>query len=130
MVNGLKGLIFRIIDFQTGTVGIDIVGATENESVAAHTRTADDYVESAVAVAVSRLEFLLHIVGDSEAILLRLFIIDAAEITAGSKRSIIRGISRRAEVERDMAELRQMLEVGSQNATANAARYLLSTIGR
>ena len=42
---------------------------------------------------------------------------------------ILPGGSRRAEVERDMAELRRMLEAGSQNATANAARHLLSTIG-
>ena len=51
-------------------------------------------------------------------------------VLADAMERILPGGSRRAEVERDMAELRQMLEVGSQNATANAARYLLSTIGR
>ena len=51
-------------------------------------------------------------------------------VLANAMERILPGGSRREEVERDMAELRQMLEVGSQNATANAARHLLSTIGR
>jgi lipid-A-disaccharide synthase len=51
-------------------------------------------------------------------------------VLAAAMERILPGGSRRAEVERDMDELRRMLEVGSQNATANAARYLLSTIGR
>ena len=50
-------------------------------------------------------------------------------VLADAMERILPGGSRREEVERDMAELRQMLEVGSQNATANAARHLLSTIG-
>ena len=50
-------------------------------------------------------------------------------VLANAMERILPGGSRRAEVEHDMAELRQMLEVGSQNATANAARHLLSTIG-
>ena len=50
-------------------------------------------------------------------------------VLANAMERILPGGSRREEVERDMAELRQMLEVGSQNATANAARHLLSTIG-
>jgi hypothetical protein len=41
---------------------------------------------------------------------------------------ILPGGSRRAEVEKDMAELRQMLAPGSTNATANAARHLLSAM--
>ena len=49
-------------------------------------------------------------------------------VLADAMERILPGGSRRAEVERDMAELRQMLEAGSQNATANAARHLLSTI--
>lgn len=51
-------------------------------------------------------------------------------VLADAVERILPGGSRRAEVEHDMAELSQMLEVGSQNATANAARLLLSTIGR
>ena len=39
---------------------------------------------------------------------------------------ILPGGSRRAEVEKDMEELRRMLAPGSTNATANAARHLLS----
>lgn len=51
-------------------------------------------------------------------------------VLADAMERILPGGSRREEVERDMEELRRMLEVGSQNATANAARHLLSTIGR
>ena len=51
-------------------------------------------------------------------------------VLADAVERILPGGSRRAEVEHDMAELRRMLEVGSQNATANAARHLLTTIGR
>ena len=51
-------------------------------------------------------------------------------VLADAMERILPGGSRRAEVERDMVELRRMLEAGSQNATANAARHLLSTIGR
>lgn len=50
-------------------------------------------------------------------------------VLADAMERIMPGGSRREEVERDMAELRRMLEAGSQNATANAARHLLSTIG-
>ena len=51
-------------------------------------------------------------------------------VLADAMERILPGGSRRAEVEHDMAELRRMLEAGSKNATANAARHLLSTIGR
>jgi len=49
-------------------------------------------------------------------------------VLADAMERILPGGSRRTEVERDMDELRQMLASGSQNATANAARYLLSAI--
>ena len=49
-------------------------------------------------------------------------------VLAAAMERILPGGSRRAEVERDMEELRRMLAPGSENATANAARYLLSTI--
>ena len=49
-------------------------------------------------------------------------------VLADAMERILPGGSRRAEVERDMEELRRMLAPGSENATANAARYLLSTI--
>ena len=51
-------------------------------------------------------------------------------VLADAVERILPGGARRAEVERDMEELRRMLAPGSENATANAARYLLSTIGR
>ena len=51
-------------------------------------------------------------------------------VLAAAMERILPGGSRRAEVERDMDELRRLLAAGSENATANAARYLLSTIGR
>ena len=51
-------------------------------------------------------------------------------VLAAAMERILPGGSRRAEVERDMAELRRLLAPGSENATANAARYLLSTIER
>jgi len=51
-------------------------------------------------------------------------------VLAAAMERILPGGSRRAEVERDMAELRRLLAPGSENATANAARHLLSTIGR
>ena len=51
-------------------------------------------------------------------------------VLAGAVERILPGGPRRAEVERDMEELRRLLAPGSENATANAARYLLSTIGR
>ena len=51
-------------------------------------------------------------------------------VLAAAMERILPGGSRRAEVERDMEELRRMLAPGSENATANAARYLLSTIER
>ena len=50
-------------------------------------------------------------------------------VLADAVERILPGGARRAEVERDMEELRRMLAPGSENATANAARYLLSTIG-
>lgn len=49
-------------------------------------------------------------------------------VLADAMERILPGGSRRAEVERDMDELRRLLAPGSENATANAARYLLSTI--
>ena len=49
-------------------------------------------------------------------------------VLADAMERILPGGSRRAEVERDMAELRRLLASGSENATANAARYLLTTI--
>ncbi len=51
-------------------------------------------------------------------------------VLADAMERILPGGSRRAEVERDMEELRRLLAPGSENATANAARHLLSTIGR
>ena len=49
---------------------------------------------------------------------------------ADAMERILPGGSRRAEVEKDMEELRQMLTPGATNATAKAARHLLSATKR